>query len=256
MECKPKVFIFENVKGMLSHDKGRTWKVIKETFENDCDYKVYFQVLNGKDYGVPQSRDRLFCIGFKNNVEFKYPNSIPLEKSVFDYLETSFDKKYLLKQKGANFITRSINHQKSYTQINGNILLCQKRNQQFNWHGDFVFQSEEDTKANNIPELEKYFLSENELRLWFNKGDFTQHFTVRHQLEPLSFEYLEKIIIDDPGVDDIRYFENACRHLQNLMDEYSVDVPLEVRQCPLGCDCQKQYRSYKIGYIYHKFRFK
>ena len=108
----------------------------------------------------------------------------------------------------------------------------------------------------NMAEDEKYFLSENELRLWFNKGDFTQHFTVRHQLEPLSFEYLEKTIIDDPGVDDIRYFENACRHLQNLMDEYSVDVPLEVRQCPLGCDCQKQYRSYKIGYIYHKFRFK
>ena len=42
-----------------------------------------------------------------------------------------------------------------------------------------------------MAEDEKYFLSENELRLWFNKGDFTQHFTVRHQLEPLSFEYLE-----------------------------------------------------------------
>ena len=172
MECKPKVFIFENVKGMLSHDKGRTWKVIKETFEIYCDYKVYFQVLNGRDYGVPQSRDRLFCIGFKNNVDFKYPNSIPLEKSVFDYLETSFDKKYLLKRKGANFITRSINHQKSYTQINGNILLCQKRNQQFNWHGDFVFhpklkndESTPDTDVNlfNLLDFEEDYYTKGNL---------------------------------------------------------------------------------------------
>lgn len=48
IECQPKVFIFENVKGMLSHDKGKTWKIIKETFENDCDYDVYYQVLMAK----------------------------------------------------------------------------------------------------------------------------------------------------------------------------------------------------------------
>ena len=58
IECHPKVFIFENVRGMLSHDKGHTWKIIKETFENDCDYDIYFQVLNAKDYGIPQRRER------------------------------------------------------------------------------------------------------------------------------------------------------------------------------------------------------
>lgn len=139
IECQPKVFIFENVKGMLSHDKGRTWKVIKETFERDCDYDVYFQVLNGKDYGIPQSRERLYCIGFKKETNFKYPKPIKLEKTEYDFLQKEFDKKYLLKQKGVHFITESINHRKSYTQINGEIQLCQKRNQQFNWHGDFVF---------------------------------------------------------------------------------------------------------------------
>jgi len=139
IECQPKVFIFENVKGMLSHDKGKTWGVIKETFEKDCGYHIYYQVLNGKDYGIPQSRDRIYCIGFKEKTDFKYPSPIPLEKTVYDFLEHHFDKKYLLKQKGVNFITRSINYRKSYTQINGDILLCQKRNQQFNWHGDFIF---------------------------------------------------------------------------------------------------------------------
>ena len=139
IECQPKVFIFENVKGMLSHDRGRTWKVIKDTFENYCGYNVYYQVLNAKDYGIPQSRERIFCIGFKKETEFKFPAPIKLEYTVYDFLQKKFDKKYLLKQKGVNFITRSINHQKSYTQVNGDIILCQKRNQQFNWHGDFVF---------------------------------------------------------------------------------------------------------------------
>lgn len=139
IECQPKLFIFENVKGMLSHDKGRTWNVIKETFEKDCNYDVYFQVLNGKDYGVPQSRERLYCIGFKKETEFKYPAPVKLENTMYDFLQKEFDSKFLLKQKGVHFITESINHKKSYTQINGNVQLCQKRNQQFNWHGDFVF---------------------------------------------------------------------------------------------------------------------
>lgn len=138
-ECQPKVFIFENVKGMLSHDRGRTWRVIKNTFEDYCGYDVYYQVLNGKDYGVPQSRERIFCIGFREETDFKYPAPIPLEKSIYDFLQKKFEVKYLLKQKGVNFITRSINYQKSYTQVNGDIMLCQKRNQQFNWHGDFVY---------------------------------------------------------------------------------------------------------------------
>lgn len=162
IECQPKVFIFENVKGMLSHDKGKTWKTIKETFEKDCGYDVYFQVLNAKDYGVPQSRDRIFCIGFKKETDFKYPAPIPLEKSVYDFLQDKFDKKYLLKEKGVHFITRSINYQKSYTQINGDVILCQKRNQQFNWHGDFVFhpKKKNDSKTpltdNTLFQLSQY----------------------------------------------------------------------------------------------------
>lgn len=138
-ECQPKVFIFENVKGMLSHDKGRTWKIIRDTFKDYCGYDIYYQILNGKDYGIPQSRERLYCIGFREEIDFKFPAPIPLSRTVYDFLQTQFEKKYLLKQKGVNFITRSINYTKSYTQINGNIMLCQKRNQQFNWHGDFIF---------------------------------------------------------------------------------------------------------------------
>lgn len=139
MECQPKVFIFENVKGMLYHDKGHTWETIKKTFEEDCGYQVYFQVLNSRDYGVPQNRDRIYCIGFKEETVFKYPAPIALNHQIHDLLEETVAEKYFLKEKGFKFITQSINHQKSYTQINGKVMLCQKRNQQFNWHGDFVF---------------------------------------------------------------------------------------------------------------------
>lgn len=171
IECQPKIFIFENVKGLLYHDKGKTWNVIRKTFEDDCGYQVYFQVLNSKDYGIPQGRDRIYCIGFKKETNFKYPAPIKLERSKYDYLDTIVDDKYFLKSKGFFFITRSINHIKSYTQINGSIQLCQKRNQQFNWHGDFVFNpfAEEQNESKEFSERlfnvsdaeESYFTKDN-----------------------------------------------------------------------------------------------
>lgn len=155
IECQPKVFIFENVRGMLYHDEGKTWDVIKHTFEEDCGYQIYYQVLNSKDYGIPQSRDRIYCIGFKTETEFKYPAPIPLEKTMYDLLEDIIDDKYFLKNKGFHFVTESVNHKKSYTQINGTIQLCQKRNQQFNWHGDFVFHPFTDENTQDISFVEK-----------------------------------------------------------------------------------------------------
>lgn len=138
-ECQPKIFIFENVRGILNHDKGKTWEVIKNTFEDYCNYQVYYQVLNSKDYGIPQNRERVFCIGFREETEFKYPAPIELEYKMYDFLEDYIDSKYFLKEKGIKFVTSHKNREKCYTQINGDVALCQKRNQQFNWHGDFVY---------------------------------------------------------------------------------------------------------------------
>lgn len=59
-ECEPKVFIFENVKGLINHDKGNTWEVIRHTFEDYCGYQIFFKILNSKDYGIPQHRERIF----------------------------------------------------------------------------------------------------------------------------------------------------------------------------------------------------
>lgn len=167
-ECQPKVFIFENVQGILTHDKGATWDVIYNTFTEYCGYHVYYQVLNSKDYGIPQHRERVFCIGFLKDTKFKYPAPIPLKYKMYDFLEDYIDTKYFLKDKGVKFVTSHKNRNKRYTQINGDIALCQKRNQQFNWHGDFVFHPSIGKEKIDSDEFvfdvrkveEKYYLSD------------------------------------------------------------------------------------------------
>lgn len=149
-EIQPKVFIFENVKGLLSHDSGNTWDIISKAFEK-LGYQLKVKMLNAKDYGIPQNRDRLFVVGTKGKKDkFEFPVPIQLEKTMQDLLEDNIDPKYLLNQKGVDFVSSEKNLKKRYTQIDGNIAICQKANQQFNWHGDFV----------HTPDLEKYYLSE------------------------------------------------------------------------------------------------
>jgi DNA (cytosine-5)-methyltransferase 1 len=164
-ECRPKVFIFENVKGLLSHDDGKTWRVIQEVF-NSLGYKIFSQTMNSKNYGIPQHRERIFVVGMrKKRHEFTFPAPIKLETTMQDFLEDFTDSKYFLGGKGIKFVTSSKNRLKRYTQIDGEIALCQKANQQFNWHGDFVFEGVENPMAFdeflfNVNEVEeKYFLS-------------------------------------------------------------------------------------------------
>lgn len=162
-EVNPKIFIYENVKAVISHDKGKTWKKMKEVF-SDLGYEYYYDILNAKNYGIPQNRERLFVVGFRADVVpkkgFSFPNPIELKHTMKDYLIDNAPGGYFLPEKGVDFVTQKKNLDKKFTQIDGNVQLCQKKNQQFNWHGDFVFQSEEDAKRKKIPDFEKYFLSE------------------------------------------------------------------------------------------------
>ena len=162
-EIKPKVFIYENVRAVISHDSGKTWQKMQQVF-NELGYDFEKDVLNAKNYGIPQNRERLFVVGIRRGLEiswpFIFPDPIPLEKKMQDFLMDNAPGGYFLPAKGVAFVTKEKNLNKRFTQIDGDVQLCQKKNQQFNWHGDFVFQSEEDAKKNHIPELEKYFLSE------------------------------------------------------------------------------------------------
>ncbi len=168
-ETQPKLFLFENVRGLLNHDKGRTWRVMHDIFE-ELGYDVKFRVLNSCDYGIPQHRERIYCLGFKNKTDFKFPAPIDLEYRMYDFLEDYIDTKYFLREKGIKFVTSHKNREKSYTQINGDVQLCQKRNQQFNWHGDFVYHPDSELTPTDaafdefvfdVKDVEeKYYLSE------------------------------------------------------------------------------------------------
>ncbi|MEY8675927.1 DNA (cytosine-5-)-methyltransferase [Thomasclavelia cocleata] len=75
---KPKVIFCENVKGLLSHDKGRTYTIIKNRLEKELHYKVFEEVLNSRNFGVPQNRERIYIVAFREDIapkQFKFPKS-------------------------------------------------------------------------------------------------------------------------------------------------------------------------------------
>tara|TARA_R100001463_G_scaffold23159_3_gene55545 strand:+ start:4039 stop:5250 length:1212 start_codon:yes stop_codon:yes gene_type:complete len=123
-ENKPRFFIFENVRGLLSDDKGNTFQEwinllggksinglpILFPQEDSVPYHIYYKVLNSKKVAnVPQNRDRVFIIGIRDDVDnsFTFPKDKPLTKKLADVLEEAVDDKYFLSTKLVNtFITR------------------------------------------------------------------------------------------------------------------------------------------------------
>ena len=90
----PKAFFLENVRHLLNHDDGRTFKTIKSIIENDLGYSFYSQIVKASDFGLPQHRPRIFLVGFKNDIykddkekSFKFPKPIKLEKTMSDIWE-------------------------------------------------------------------------------------------------------------------------------------------------------------------------
>lgn len=117
---KPRYFIFENVKGLLSDDKGRTFqrwvdylggKSVNGTgvmfpHNDSVPYHIYYKVLNAKKYGVPQNRERIFIVGIRDDVdnEFTWSKEIPLTKRLKDVLQDNVDDKYYLSDSAINSI--------------------------------------------------------------------------------------------------------------------------------------------------------
>ena len=101
---KPKAFLLENVKGLVGHDKGQTLKVILRTLREDLGYFVPEpRVMNARDFGVPQHRERIFIVGFKSKAAFNrfaYPKPLQIKKMISDIKEedTVSVKYYLSEQ--------------------------------------------------------------------------------------------------------------------------------------------------------------
>lgn len=90
-EVQPKVFIYENVNGLTKNDDGRTLAIIKHVFRDELDYKVVGeQVLNASDYGIPQTRRRMFIVGIRKDItcaDFTYPEPVERKYTMQDFLE-------------------------------------------------------------------------------------------------------------------------------------------------------------------------
>lgn len=86
---KPKVVFCENVKNLVNHDRGKTFKIIKKTL-NDLGYRVFYKVINSKDFGVPQNRERIYIIAFREDIspnKFIFPEKTDDTKVIADIME-------------------------------------------------------------------------------------------------------------------------------------------------------------------------
>lgn len=106
-EKQPKCFIAENVKGILTANKKEAFPLIIKEFENSG-YTVKYQIINSANYGVPQKRERVIIVGFRNDlhIDFHFPESVIINSSEFEPLkkviENSVDEKYYFSQRAVD----------------------------------------------------------------------------------------------------------------------------------------------------------
>lgn len=106
-EVEPKAFIYENVQGLIKHDQGKTWEVIKRVFES-LGYDIHYKVLDSVNYGIPQKRRRIFVVGIKNPKHcFEFPNEIPLNFTMQDFLLENTPEGNFIDEDGEIHITHS-----------------------------------------------------------------------------------------------------------------------------------------------------
>ena len=108
IECvKPKIAIAENVKALTSKKFTEEFKIVLDSLEK-AGYHNYWQVLNAKDYGIPQNRERVFIVSIRKDIDhyiFEFPKPYSLEKRLKDFLEPHVDEKYYLSDKMIGYIS-------------------------------------------------------------------------------------------------------------------------------------------------------
>lgn len=130
---KPRYFIAENVKGLVNHDNGKTFRTIidciakTENYQfsmmpfDNLGYHIHYKVLNTKDFGIPQNRERIFIIGIREDQDnnFNFPAKTHLKLQLKDILEDNVDEKYFLSQRMVDGIYKSNFMERKPMDVNG-----------------------------------------------------------------------------------------------------------------------------------------
>ena len=142
-ETQPRVAIAENVKNLTSKKFALQFKIVLDSLKA-AGYNNYFKVLNAKDYGIPQNRERVFIVSIRKDIDngnFSFPVGFPLHLRLKDMLEDEVDEKFYVSDKGKAFITNPMRLAKKYTAVDGDISLCLTAKGQSNWTGTFISDS-------------------------------------------------------------------------------------------------------------------
>lgn len=131
---RPKFLLMENVKALVS-DKYRPLFLKWESWLRSLDYVNYTEILNAKDYGVPQNRERVFMLSILNGCWYEFPHPVRLEKRLKDVLELEVDEKYFLNECRINYVKKKLG---KYTAINGEVAMCLTAKGCANWTGTFI----------------------------------------------------------------------------------------------------------------------
>jgi DNA (cytosine-5)-methyltransferase 1 len=153
---KPRFFIFENVKGLLSDDGGNTFQEwvnylggksvngvpVLFPYDGSVNYHLYWQVLNAKKHGIPQNRERVFLVGIRDDVDnkFQFPREEHLSKRLKDVLEQSVEDKYFLSEKMINYIShdRNGNYNLVVNREIANAMTCSMKNYQRSFQDNYI----------------------------------------------------------------------------------------------------------------------
>ncbi len=105
---RPAAFLLENVKGLVGHDKGKTFEIIKNSLTKEG-YDIHFQILDSADYGVPQVRKRIYIVGFdkskfKSKIEFAWPTPIDKRIGIGKFVEKNIDDRPISKHLQKSYI--------------------------------------------------------------------------------------------------------------------------------------------------------
>lgn len=163
-EKRPKAFILENVSGIVSHDNGNTLKVIESKIK-DLNYNFEWKLLNAKDYGIPQNRNRWYCVGIDNclgDIDIKtiFPIKKELQFTIDDILEFNEDDQYLISETAKENIKR---HKEDYlkkkTGLNHNLIANNIRPSKVSFSASGIspcLTAKMGTGGNNVPVIEKW----------------------------------------------------------------------------------------------------